>query len=210
MQDILRARRWRRPYGIVFAAAAGLTLWGSPASADQPASLSGAAPTPTPAQDGARADGELQSFKHLSTLASTIPDNGDLNPYAVFVAPASSGVILKGDVIVDNFNNGSNLQGTGGSIVLVNPTTRAARLFAKISQNLPQCPGGVGLSTALAMLSSGWVIVGSTPSRDGTTATKATIFDMMNQFVTNTGGGHFACPAGSQPGDYVGRALLEG
>jgi deferrochelatase/peroxidase EfeB len=34
-------------------------------------------------------------------------------------------------------------------------------------------------------------------------------FDMMNQFVTNTGGAHFACPAGAAPGDYVGRALLE-
>ena len=35
-------------------------------------------------------------------------------------------------------------------------------------------------------------------------------FDMMNQFVTNTGGGHFACPGGALAGDYVGRALLEG
>jgi deferrochelatase/peroxidase EfeB len=35
-------------------------------------------------------------------------------------------------------------------------------------------------------------------------------FDMMNQFVTNTGGAHFACPGGAAPGDYVGRALLEG
>jgi deferrochelatase/peroxidase EfeB len=34
-------------------------------------------------------------------------------------------------------------------------------------------------------------------------------FDMMNQFVTNTGGGHWACPAGAREGDYIGRALLE-
>jgi deferrochelatase/peroxidase EfeB len=34
-------------------------------------------------------------------------------------------------------------------------------------------------------------------------------FDMMNQFVTNTGGGHWACPGGAREGDYVGRALLE-
>ncbi len=34
-------------------------------------------------------------------------------------------------------------------------------------------------------------------------------FDMLNQFVTNTGGAHFACPGGAAPGDYVGRALLE-
>jgi hypothetical protein len=120
----------------------------------------------------AAAQSALQGFKHISTLASTIPDNGDLNPYAVFVAPASSGKIEKGDVIVDNFNNVSNLQGTGGTIVLINPATRAVRLFAKLPRTLAQCPGGIGLSTALAMLRSGWVIVGSTPSTDGTTATK--------------------------------------
>lgn len=34
-------------------------------------------------------------------------------------------------------------------------------------------------------------------------------FDMMNQFVTNTGGGHWACPPGAREGDYIGRALLE-
>ena len=33
-------------------------------------------------------------------------------------------------------------------------------------------PGGVGLTTAMTMLKSGWVIVGSLPSNDGTTATK--------------------------------------
>ena len=73
----------------------------------------------------ALAGSDLQSFKRISTVASTIPDNGDLNPYAVFVAPASAGMIQKGDVIVDNFNNGSNLQGTGGSIVLVSSAAPA-------------------------------------------------------------------------------------
>src|SRR6202012_2047778 len=45
-------------------------------------------------------------------------------------------------------------------------------LFAAIPRNLPQCPGGVGLTTAMTMLKSGWVIVGSLPSQDGTTKTK--------------------------------------
>ena len=107
-----------------------------------------------------QAQSVLQNYHRLSTIASTVPDNGDLNPYALFVAPVSSGMIKKGDVIVDNFNNVSNLQGTGGTILIVDPATRATRLFAKLPQNLPQCPGGVGLTTALAMLSSGWVIVG--------------------------------------------------
>ncbi len=33
-------------------------------------------------------------------------------------------------------------------------------------------------------------------------------FDMLNQFVTHTGGGLFACPGGAQTGGYLGQALL--
>jgi deferrochelatase/peroxidase EfeB len=34
-------------------------------------------------------------------------------------------------------------------------------------------------------------------------------FDMMNQFVTNTGGGHFACPGGVANGEFIGQRLFE-
>src|SRR6202034_4950523 len=84
----------------------------------------------------------------------------------------SAGRIQQGDVLVDNFNNLSNLQGTGTTIVDFNPTTRKTFTFAKLPQNFAQCPGGVGLTTAMTMLKSGWIIVGSTPSTDGTTNTK--------------------------------------
>jgi hypothetical protein len=127
------------------------------------------------AAGAARAEGTqglLETIKKHVTLTSTVTDNGDLNPYAVIVAPVSAGKIQKDDVLVDNFNNVSNLQGTGTTIVDFNPTTHKTTLFAKLPQNLPNCPGGVGLTTAMTMLKSGWVIVGSTPSRDGTTATK--------------------------------------
>lgn len=116
--------------------------------------------------------GFLETVHRHTTLASTSPDNGDLNPYAIVVAPVSAGKIQKDDVLVDNFNNISNLQGTGTTIVDYNPTTKQTALFAQIPQKLAQCPGGVGLSTAMTMLKSGWVIVGSTPSTDGTTKTK--------------------------------------
>jgi hypothetical protein len=116
--------------------------------------------------------GMLETVHHHRTLTTTVTDNGDLNPYAIVVATATVGHIQKGDVLVDNFNNISNLQGTGGTIVDYNPATRKTTLFAKIPQHLPQCPGGVGLSAAMAMLSSGFVIVGSAPSTDGTTKTR--------------------------------------
>jgi len=120
----------------------------------------------------AEPQGFLESVHRHVTLASTVTDNGDLNPYAVVVAPVSAGKIQKDDVLVDNFNNISNLQGTGTTIVDYNPTTKQTTEFAQVPQKLAQCPGGVGLTTAMTMLKSGWIIVGSTPSTDGTTKTK--------------------------------------
>lgn len=116
--------------------------------------------------------GMLESIHRHVTLTSSVTENGDLNPYAVVVAPVSAGAIQKDDVLVDNFNNLSNLQGTGTTIINYRPSTKQTTLFAKLPQKLPECPGGVGLTTAMTMLKSGWVIVGSTPSTDGTTATK--------------------------------------
>ena len=116
--------------------------------------------------------GFLETIHRHTTLTSTVTDNGDLNPYAVIVAPVTAGRVMKDDVLVDNFNNISNLQGTGTTIVGYRPRARQTYQFARLPQSLAQCPGGVGLSTAMTMLSTGWIVVGSTPSRDGTTATK--------------------------------------
>ena len=120
----------------------------------------------------AEPQGLLETVKHHTTLINTVPGNGDQNPYAIFVAPVSSGAVKQGDVLVGNFNNASNLQGTGSTIVDYHPDTKQMTLFASIPRDLKECPGGVGLSTAMTMLKSGWVIVGSTPSNDGTTGTK--------------------------------------
>jgi DNA-binding beta-propeller fold protein YncE len=114
--------------------------------------------------------GLLETLRRHVTRTSTIGDNGDTNPYAVIIAPVSSGKIHQGDVLVDNFNNLSNLQGTGTTIVDFNPSTKKTTLFARLPARLPEC--GVGLTTAMVMLKSGWVIVGSLPSTDGSTRTK--------------------------------------
>ncbi len=163
------------------------------------------------------AEGESNSFlatvhRH-ATLASTIPDNGDLNPYAIFVAPVSAGKIQKDDVLVDNFNNISNLQGTGGTIILYTPSTKKVTLFTSIPQHLPQCPGGVGLSTAMTMLKSGWVIVGSAPSADGTMKTRGTgcllVLDSNGKLVTAWSGPNINYPWGNMAVSETGdRATL--
>ena len=69
----------------------------------------------------------------LKTVASTIPANGDVNPYALLVAPVSAGKIVKGDLLVDNFNDKGNDQGTGSTIVQVTPQGKVS-LFTEISR----------------------------------------------------------------------------
>ena len=120
----------------------------------------------------AEATGFLAGIHRFTTLGSTVPDNGDQNPYAVVVAPVSAGKIHGGDVLVTNFNDRNNLQGLGTTIVAYTPATNSVAQFAALPRHLPQCPGGIGLTTAMTMLKTGWVIVGSLPSQDGSTATK--------------------------------------
>jgi DNA-binding beta-propeller fold protein YncE len=152
----------------------------------------------------ARADeakGFLETIHRHATLTSTVPDNGDLNPYAIVVAPVSAGAVQKGDILIGNFNNQSNLQGTGTTVVRFDPATKKTTVFAKLPQDLAGCPGGVGLSTAMTMLTSGWVIVGSTPSTDGTTKTFGTgcliIFDANGQLAGTIAGPNISGPWGN-------------
>src|SRR5262249_33665271 len=103
-------------------------------------------------------------------ILSTVPPNGDLNPYGVaFVPPgfqSGTGPLKPEEVLVSNFNNSANLQGTGTTIVRVSSVGPPFVFFAG-----PPHPGGstgLGLSTALAILQRGFVIVGNVPSTDGT------------------------------------------
>ena len=104
----------------------------------------------------------------VSAVSSTVPSNGDINPYGVFAVPRTIGRLNKGSILISNFNASNNFQGTGTTIVQISPTGNFS-LFAQIDPtSLPgPCPGGVGLTTALVVLRSGWVIVGSLPTSDG-------------------------------------------
>ena len=113
----------------------------------------------------------INRFHHRTTIASTVPKNGDVNPYGIFVVRQSTGRLHRGDVLVSNFNNKANQQGTGKTIVEISPSghrTQFAHIFNW--QVAGRCPGGVGLTTALEVLNGGWVVVGSTPSSNGMAA----------------------------------------
>jgi hypothetical protein len=93
---------------------------------------------------------------------STVPANGDVNPYGVAFVPPQfpQGTAKPGDILVSNFNAVSNLQGTGTTIVDISSTGTQSLFF--------QSATPTGLSTALNILRKGFVLVGNFPSPDGT------------------------------------------
>ena len=97
---------------------------------------------------------------------STVPSNGDVNPYGVAFVPAgfpANSVAFPSDILVSNFNNNQNLQGTGTTIVRVDAHGKVSTFF----QGQP----GLGLTAALGILRAGFVLVGNTPTTDGTSNT---------------------------------------
>ncbi|HUA83257.1 MAG TPA: hypothetical protein VMB85_05320 [Bryobacteraceae bacterium] len=97
---------------------------------------------------------------------STVPSNGDVNPYGVAFAPAkfpTTGVLMPGDILVSNFNNSANLQGTGSTVVRVDAHGVVSTFY--------QGSGGLGLTAALGIVRHGLIFVGNMPTTDGTSAT---------------------------------------
>jgi len=143
----------------------------------------------------ARADDPPRNGDDLtvSVVSSTVPANGDVNPYGVARVEDTKGNLHAGHILVSNFNNSANLQGTGTTIVEISPRGTMS-LFAQIDPgHLPgPCPGGVGLTTALVVLRSGWVVVGSLPTSDGTAATAQAgcliVLDSMGNAVETIAG----------------------
>ena len=68
---------------------------------------------------------------HITTLASTVPANGDVNPYGVAVIPQSTGRLHQNNILVSNFNNKANVQGTGTTIVQMTPQAASARVRSR-------------------------------------------------------------------------------
>ncbi|MFD4607393.1 hypothetical protein ACFWOT_04615 [Streptomyces sp. NPDC058440] len=149
------------------------TLFLSPLARRLSALTAAAVISVTSAAGAASAGGTFLGRLHkVREIASTVPANGDVNPYGTAVVQRDAGKLHKGNVLVSNFNNSQNQQGTGTTLVQISPRG-TAKLFARIDPaHLPgPCPGGVGLTTALSILPGGWVVVGSLPTTDGTSAT---------------------------------------
>jgi hypothetical protein len=117
---------------------------------------------------------ESQRFIPDITISSTVPPtpstppippgSGDLNPYGVAFVPPNfpkSDAIAPGDILVSNFNNSSNTQGTGTTIVKLTPNVVAPSMQASIFFTSTQ----IGLTTALGVLQRGFIVVGNLPNQ---------------------------------------------
>ncbi len=106
-------------------------------------------------------------FPLFPASVSTIPSNGDVNPYGVVIVPktlpAGAG-LQRGDILVSNFNNNENLQGLGTTIIRVSKISGVSTFYTSASSK-------TGLTAALGVLSNGWVLIGNLPTADGTPAT---------------------------------------
>jgi hypothetical protein len=130
-----------------------------------------------------------------ASQASTVPSNGDVNPYGVAFVPAAAptdGMLQHNNILVANFNNSSNLQGTGTTIVQITPQGQNSLFFTSAQS------GQTGLSAALGILSNGIVIVGFTPSTDGTSQT------------AGPGGLLFIDRRGGLLGNYINPTVING
>jgi len=144
------------------------------------AAMAGVLPAAASTGGGGSFIGGLNTVK---TVASTVPGSGsgagDVNPYGVAIVPKSHGTLTAGDVLVSNFNDSANLQGTGTTIVEISPGGQQ-----KVFATIPPKYAPVGLTTALVALRSGWVIVGSLPTTDGMSDT----MQPGELFVLDSGG----------------------
>jgi DNA-binding beta-propeller fold protein YncE len=133
----------------------------------------------------------------ITTLGTTVPANGDENPYGVAMVPRTTGKLIEGQFLVSNFNNSGNSQGTGTTIVEL-AANGSLTPFAQIDASRVRCPGGIGLTTALVALRSGFVVVGSLPTTDGTSATAKAgcliVLDSNGNVVETISGHHINGP----------------
>lgn len=123
---------------------------------------------------------EAQRFIPDIIISSTIPANGDLNPYGVAIVPPgfpSDGTIAPGDILVSNFNNNTittqnpgGIQGTGTTIIRLprnGPIAPAVPAGQPGNATTFFQGSGLGLTTALGVLQRGFVLVGNVPTSGG-------------------------------------------
>jgi uncharacterized protein (TIGR03118 family) len=139
-----------------------VTLNGSAAVKDAPLAATG---VPVSLQQGLTLNKvAVATFTDAGAIQtySTVPGNGDVNPYGVAVVPSgfpTGGVLQPGDTLVANFNNAGNTQGTGTTITRITPSGQESTFFTSTALGLD----------SLVVLKSGFVIVANVPAAGNST-----------------------------------------
>jgi len=82
----------------------------------------------------------LKGLNTLAIIGSTVdPVNGDVNPYGLDIAKTNAGLLSAGDLVVCNFNNSANVQGTGTTIISLHPVVGATPTHVAQSASLLGC-----------------------------------------------------------------------
>ena len=119
----------------------------------------------------------------LPLQVSTIPGNGDINPYGLAFVPfgfPSSGALTPGQILVSNFNN-TTTQGLGTTIISINPSSGNTALFFQGSSP-------IGFTNALTIARTGLIFGGSLPTSGGTPEPGPLyVFDPNGNVVTQLG-----------------------
>jgi hypothetical protein len=122
----------------------------------------------------------------LPLQVSTVPANGDLNPYGLAFVPSTvplGGVLKPGSMLISNFND-TSLQGRGSTIITIDPTSGQTGLFF---QGTPP----IGFTNALGIVQAGLVFAGSVFTQDGTSRTAGSgglyVLDARGRLVRKLG-----------------------
>jgi hypothetical protein len=82
----------------------------------------------------------LDRLDDMKTIGSTVdPLNGDQNPYGLDIAKIDAGKLKRGDLVVCNFNNSANIQGTGTTIIALHPNVGSAPIHIAKDSSLNGC-----------------------------------------------------------------------
>jgi hypothetical protein len=131
------------------------------------------------------ADGDFMR-PFLPLQVSTVPSNGDQNPYGLAFVPPDfpfGGGLKPAEMLISNFND-TSLQGRGSTIITIDPRSGKTGLFF---QGTPP----IGFTNALGLVHAGLVFAGSVPTTDGTSNTAKSgglyVLDGRGHIVTNLG-----------------------
>ncbi|HLI96295.1 MAG TPA: hypothetical protein VKT72_09420 [Candidatus Baltobacteraceae bacterium] len=89
---------------------------------------------------GAASASVLATLNTETTIGSDVdPVTGDVNPYGLAVAPVTAGKLTAGDLVVCDFNDKSNVQGTGNAIVALHPVAGSTPTHITNAKDLLGC-----------------------------------------------------------------------